>query len=225
MGKSVCVRAGLTVDGDAANVGRGRKGTVLLDQRMQPHATTEICALMILTNGQWPPRGLVTGCWPPGPPSGDQADGHGDASEAPEVSPSPRGRTWERGGVWEGASRGRSRKPRYVHMVYCAATRQEAEVLAMREVQVDLERERYEVDGINLSAAAAAAAVLLTGKEQEEDAGHESGADERDDQVGAVADVRLKFLQRAEFLVPGMRLIVRDHAGSVSAVGVVRAVS
>lgn len=218
------VLAGLTVDGDAANVVRGRKGTVLLDQRMQPHAAAEICALMILTNGQWPPRGLVTGRWPPGPSPGDQAGGHSDGAEASAASPSPRGRSGERGGGWEGSSRGRSRKPRYVHMVYCAATRQEAEVLAMREVQVDLERERYEVDGINLSAAAAAAAVLLAGKEQEEDTGQESGADERDDRGGAVADVRLKFLQRAEFLVPGMRLIVRDHAGSVSAVGVVRAV-
>lgn len=214
--------AGLTVDGDAASAGRGRKGTVLLDQRMEPHATTEIFALLILTNGQWPPRGLVTGRWPPGPSPGDLPVGDGDGGEA--TSPlQRRGRAGEREVEEPGAevsSRGRSRKPRYVHMVYCAATRQEAEVLAMREVPVDLENVRYEVDGINLSAAAAAAAVLLGEKEPEDgtqDCVH-------DDHVGAVADVRLKFMQRAEFLVPGMRLIVRDHAGSVSAVGVVRAV-
>lgn len=216
--------AGLAVDGDPIAMGRGRKGTVLLDQRMEPQATMEICALMILTNGQWPPRGLVTGRWPPGPAGEDAFCG--EAKAADRAGPQRTGRVGERGdgaeaGGGGGSSRGRSRKPRYVHMVYCAATRQEAEVLEMREVQVDLERAGYEVEGINLSAAAAAAAVLVGGQDAEEDGAQDGGADDR---IGAVVDVRFKFLQRAEFLVPGMRLIVRDHAGNVSAVGVVRAV-
>eukprot|EP00892_Ulva_mutabilis_P004085 jgi/Ulvmu1/2048/UM120_0044.1 len=206
--------AGLAIDGDPVTAGRGRKGTVLLDQRMQPRATMEMSAVLILTNGQWPPRGLVSGRWPPGGTLADH-DG-GDAGEG--STPQRAGRAGERSSE-DGGRRARSRKARYRHMVYCAATRQAAEVLAMREVQVDLERARYEVEGVNLSAAAAAAAVLVGGRDVDEDGGHDGGADER---IGAVVDVRFKFLQRAEFLVPGMRVIVRDHAGNVSAVGVVR---
>ena len=210
------------MDGDSTGVGRGRKGTVLLDPRLQPSAATEICALLILTNGQWPPRGLLTGRWPASADAGNSQSDGGEAPAGEGGGTCRLGRGGERGAEVEGTarhghSRGRSRKPRYVHMVYCAATRQEAEVLTMREIRVDLERVGYEVEGINLSAAAASAAVLVGGRDAEEDCG-------ADDRLGAVVDVRFKFLVRAEFLVPGMRMIVRDHAGNISAVGVVQAI-
>ena len=50
------------------------QGTVLLDMAMQPRA---VCgrfeAMLVLLSGHWPPRGLVSGCWPPGAPGPELA--------------------------------------------------------------------------------------------------------------------------------------------------------
>jgi hypothetical protein len=60
------VHTGLAMDTDAGGAGQQRrKGTVLLDTRITPRATWEFSTLMVLLNGQWPPRGLVSGRWPP----------------------------------------------------------------------------------------------------------------------------------------------------------------
>ena len=46
----------------------GLQGTVLLDMAMQPRAVWRFEAVLVLLSGHWPPRGLVSGCWPPGAP-------------------------------------------------------------------------------------------------------------------------------------------------------------
>ena len=93
--------------------------------------------------------------------------------------------------------------------------------MAMRELSHDLEEQRFEVRGVNLTAAAAAAAVLLHEGGDAEDDGAGAPSGERD---GALVDVTFQFTMRAEWLVPGMRFVVRDQLGHVSGVGVVTGV-
>lgn len=42
-----------------------RKGAVLLDCGAAPRTSWEFEAVLVLLGGHWPPRGLLSGCWPP----------------------------------------------------------------------------------------------------------------------------------------------------------------
>lgn len=46
-----------------------RKGMVLLDPAMHTRTSWEVEAVMVLLNGHWPARGLLSGRWPPHPQS------------------------------------------------------------------------------------------------------------------------------------------------------------
>lgn len=58
------------------------QGTVLLDMAMQPRAVWRFEAVLVLLSGHWPPRGLVSGCWPPGAPGPELARWGGAAANA-----------------------------------------------------------------------------------------------------------------------------------------------
>jgi hypothetical protein len=177
-------------------VGKARKGTVLLDPRIRPRATHNMRALAVLTNGQWPPRGLVSGRWPPQHACKDAPL----PNESPLAAATPR--------------RARTpRTPKYSHIIHCGGTRQAAGVVSMQEVQHDFEG-GYDVMGVNMAAACAAAAVLTDGAS--------SGHEDDDSVAGALVDVTFRFSVRREWIVPGMRFVVRDQLGHVSGVGVVQ---
>lgn len=61
------------------------QGMVLLASALQPRTTREFTALLVLLSGHWPPRGLVSGCWPPDTHLGDGA-GAQPAAELEEAS-------------------------------------------------------------------------------------------------------------------------------------------
>jgi hypothetical protein len=91
----------------------------------------------------------------------------------------------------------------------------------MQELQHDFEEQGFEVEGVNLTAAAAAAAVLLdVGAAAEE----EDVAEDEQDCAGSLVYTHFQFTTKQEWLVPGMRFVVRDQRGHVSGVGVVCAV-
>jgi hypothetical protein len=207
-----------------------RKGNVLIDINARPQATHTFRALMILTNSQWPARGLLSGRWPP-----YDCAMHATSPRLLHSSSSPRlcshsseatmdGLERQQSGPQRVVSQGRFRQarlPAYLHVMHCASVRQEVRVLEMQEVQHDLEEQGFEVQGVNLTAAAAAAAVLLhheTGSERFAGEDDDSG---RGDREGALVDVTFQFTSRAEWLAPGMRFVTRAQLGHVSAVGVI----
>ena len=200
--------------------GKGRKGTVLLDERVQPRATVHFYAFMILTNGQWPPRGLLTGCWPP-----SDAAGFSDVENAAEAATD--GALHEMQPMLahmarptgQGKVRSTRKAATYSHVIHCGSMRQEAKVVAMEELSHELPEHHFPVDGGHLSAAAAAAAVLLGGSRRR-DAGHAPG--DYSDCAGTLVKVCFRFTGRQEWLMPGMRFVVRDQQGNISGVGVVR---
>jgi predicted phosphodiesterase len=112
-----------------------------------------------------------------------------------------------------------ARRTKYRHIIHCGSVRQEVEIDSMQEIPLDLRKERFEVNGVNLSAASAAAAVLCSGNADEE-----AGIDAPDDElIGAVVDVTFTF-RKPEWLIPGLRFVLRDQNGGVSAAGVIRSV-
>lgn len=200
----------------------------MLDQRMEPHAVMEASAYMILTNGQWPPRGLLSGRWPPdddepGSPIQMEADGQaldlaGDVNRKQGADAGEYVRT----GAGSAPRSRLGRKAKYKHIIHCGSIRQEVQILSIQEMPVDLEKRRFEVNGVNLSAASAAAAVLWQSNGAADDDGPNDTND--DELIGAVVDVTFRFSRTPEWLMPGMRFILRDQGGSVSAAGVVRSV-
>lgn len=207
-----------------------RKGNVLIGVDSQPHAARSFAALMILTNAQWPPRGLLSGRWPPddveragasaspgrhhrSASDGSRRSAEASHSDGAAVATAPRA-----AGRRERPKS--ARRPAYSHIIHCASIRQEARVVAMRELPHDLEEHGFEVQGVNLTAAAAAAAVLLEGGDAEDD----EGAGPSGECEGALVEATFQFTTRAEWLVPGMRFVVRDQLGHVSGVGVVTGV-
>ena len=219
-----------------------RKGTVLLDERAQPHATSHFRAYMILTNGQWPARGLVSGCWPPEDTSSAGAGGASDtADSARTVSEGAKkrasgehngARDIENGPAWKGregregrhsrASRG-ARRAMCTHVIHCGCIRQAARLEWMQELPQHASGRALEVAGVNMTAAAAAAAVLLDAIEsRDEDVEDEDGDAES---AGTLVHAAFEFMWRQEWLVPGMRFVVRDQRGHVSGVGVIRTIT
>ena len=91
----------------------------------------------------------------------------------------------------------------------------------MQELHHVFATQGFEVDGVNLTAAAAAAAVLL-------ERGLQQGDLEEDDGelgcAGTLVGVKFQFTTKQEWLVPGMRFVVRDQQGHVSGVGVVHGI-
>lgn len=206
---------------------------------------------MNLTNGQWPPRGLLTGRWPPDHARGS-LDGDPATSGAKEEVGANAGfagtKAWPPTGASERAEStgqvqrgqeepiflvpadvpsmltiGRSarRGATYSHIIHCGSIRQEARVIAMQELPHEHSEQQAVLGGVNMTAAAAAAAVLLeyaSGGEAEE------GEEESSDGAGTLVDVLFQFSGRQEWLVPGMRFVVRDQRGHVSGVGVVHSV-
>lgn len=191
----------------------------MLDNRVEPHAVTTCGAYMILTNGQWPPRGLLSGRWPPededpGSPIPGQQE-----TDAPVLDTDGRSRQKQHPADSDARPR-LARRTKYRHIIHCGSVRQEVEIDSIQEIPVDLEKKRFEVDGINLSAASAAAAILFT------DGGDDEGGNEAHDEdelIGAVVDVTFKF-RKPEWLIPGLRFVLRDQNGGVSAAGVIRSV-
>lgn len=239
---------------------------MLLDKRTQPHATLGFGAYMILTNGQWPPRGLLSGMWPPQdettPAQPDSTTAQAGApislhaaQQPPDMrrdsSPQPASGAVAVAALQPGptsagapaaapaapassadvpAQRGRLRSGRratYVHIIHCGSMRQEARVLRMQELPSDLAEQSFEVAGVNLAAAAAAATVLLDGASPVQhgaDDGQADADDEGTDLAGTLVDAQFRFTGRHEWLVPGMRFIVRDQRAHLSGVGVVHSV-
>jgi hypothetical protein len=187
----------------------------MLDQRMEPKAVMEAAAYMILTNGQWPPRGLLSGRWPPEDdepcsPTRTQSDAQATVSDSADD-------TNRKHDGWTSRNR-LARKTKYKHIIHCGSVRQEIQILSIQEMPIDLEKRRFEVNGVNLSAASAAAAVLQSNGVADYDAPNEANDDEL---IGAVVDVTFRFSRTPEWLIPGMRFILRDQGGSVSAAGVI----
>jgi hypothetical protein len=228
---------------------KGRKGTVLLDERAHPHAASRFGAFLILTNGQWPARGLVSGRWPPddGTVSPRSAANAADAAQnahtasdkgaavesMPElahsasiaISTAQAAQQAAQSADWGGRERGRTRSGRkaaHAHIIHCGSIRQAAHVAAIQELRHDLHEEAFEIAGVNLTAAAAAAAVLL-----ERGSSRQDDADDDEDAVhaGTLVDASFEFTRRQEWLVPGMRFVVRDQRGHVSGVGVVHSIA
>jgi hypothetical protein len=207
-----------------------RKGNVLIDINARPQATQTFRALMILTNSQWPARGLLSGRWPP-----YDCATHVTSPRLLHSSSSPRlcshsseatmdGLEQQQSGPQRVVSQGRFRQarlPAYLHIMHCASVRQEVRVLEMQEVQHDLEEQGFEVQGVNLTAAAAAAAVLLHHETGSERFAGEDDDSAHGDREGALVDVTFQFTSRAEWLAPGMRFVTRAQLGHVSAVGVI----
>lgn len=218
---SSVVCAGLPAgDAEATAATKGRKGTVMLDNRVEPHAVTEACAYMILTNGQWPARGLLSGRWPPeGEEPGSPVAGQ-RTSDTPAVLDTDGGTRRKQHS--DGEARPRiARRTKYRHIIHCGSVRQEVEIDSIQEIPVDLRKERFEVDGVNLSAASAAAAVLFNA-----DAGvdEEGGSEVQEEElIGAVVDVTFR-LRKPEWLMVRLRFVLRDQNGGVSAAGVIRSV-
>lgn len=182
---------------------------MMLDNRMEPHAVMEASAFMILTNGQWPPRGLLSGRWPPEDEDpGSPIQAQQIATDAPVLD--------------NDVSARRKQRTKYRHIIHCGSVRQEVEIDSIQEIPVDLKKERFEVDGVNLSAASAAAAILVAdaGAGADDEGGNEAHEDEL---IGAVVDVTFRF-RKPEWLIPGLRFVLRDQNGGVSAAGVIRSV-
>ena len=215
------LRAGLPAGEAETTAGtKGRKGTVMLDNRVEPHAVMEACAYMILTNGQWPPRGLLSGRWPPE----DEEPGSPVAAQRTTDAPAldSDGSARRKAQPSDGEARPRIvRRTKYRHIIHCGSVRQEVEIDSIQEIPVDLRKERFEVDGVNLSAASAAAAVLFNA---EAGADEEGGSEAQEDElIGAVVDVTFRF-RKPEWLMVGLRFVLRDQNGGVSAAGVIRSV-
>lgn len=88
-----------------------RKGTVLLAPSLNPEAVTEFEAVLVLLDGQWPPRGLVSGVYPPV-----------DDAIIPEGSTVASPTTNSNSG--------------YVVSIFCGSVRQSAKVLSMAEISL-----------------------------------------------------------------------------------------
>lgn len=187
----------------------------MLDNRVEPRAVEEACAYMILTNGQWPPRGLLSGRWPPEEEdAGTPIQGRARDTQVLETSSN----TKEKQQPTDSDTRTRfGRRTKYRHIIHCGSIRQEVEIDTMQEIPVDLKKERFEVDGVNLSAASAAAAILFP------DASIDEEGCDGDGLIGAVVDVTFTF-RKPEWLMPGLRFVLRDQHGGVSAAGVIRSV-
>ena len=60
-----------------------RKGMVLLDMTMHTRTVWEFEAVIVLLNGHWPARGLLSGRWPPKPDTPDTVLSTSSLSESP----------------------------------------------------------------------------------------------------------------------------------------------
>ena len=87
----------------------------------------------------------------------------------------------------------------------------------MQEVQ-DSAADVIEVNGTNMIAALAAAAVLSDSLADDEDA--DTCSNGPGSFVGCMVEVKFRFTSRSEWVLPGMRFIVRDQSGHISGAGV-----
>lgn len=126
---------------------RPRKGAVLLDPSLQPHASTQFEAVLVLLGGQWPARGLLSGRYPPD-------EGQADAPEPCLVPAGGSSYDLATGGnsteglagsslgaqrpnsLGSGKLHSRRRPAAYIPVVHCGSIRQAAQVVAMQELSL-----------------------------------------------------------------------------------------
>lgn len=138
--------------------GNWRKGAVLLSHAYQPRTYWSFEALLVLLGGHWPPRGLLSGGWPPSceqePPTptattpgasvAEALEGvtaGADAGDTGEDSPprSPTGRRHSSVSMSSslpraGGKQRASKRGEYAYVVHCNSVRQVARLESMQEV-------------------------------------------------------------------------------------------
>ena len=172
------------------------EGTALLSA--ETNATTHGCfeAILYLAGGQWPPRGLISGKWPPHVPPDSESDSQssGSCNDLNSVrlrSCSPLRPKKKHQGC-------------YTVEVYCGGIRQSASVTSMEELDVSSQSVQ------ELPSAVKAAAVMAGGLGEDAVAG------------GCIARIRFQFQTRPEWLRTGDVLVIRDQTqGLLSGVGVI----
>ncbi|KXZ52069.1 hypothetical protein GPECTOR_10g1092 [Gonium pectorale] len=125
-----------------------RKGAVLLEPALEPRTSWAFEAVLLLLGGHWPPRGLLSGCWPPACEDDLEAGIDalairvGAAEAAASGSELVGGAAGDRGPMpvpVPGAATRRRRQRSagggtYVTVVHCGSVRQPAQVLLMQEM-------------------------------------------------------------------------------------------
>lgn len=176
------------------------EGSVLLDLNTDTTMYKAIEAVVILIGGHWPPRGLLSGKWPPVEDIDDDSDNPGT-----ELAQSQSTQT-------RSFSPGRQKKKQqgiYSVEIYSKGIRQAATVLSMEELKND----HLSEDILPISLREAAVVC-------KEDA-IESIHDAQD----CIARIHFEFQMHSEWIQSGTILIIRDQTqGHLSGIGFVTAV-
>ena len=225
---------------------RPRKGTVLVDPGAAPQAVIEFEAVLVLLGGCFPPRGLLTGRFPPEgtaaapetPRRGGRAAGSSSGSDSTPSSARAPGRS-------------SSRPAPCTPVVHCGGVRQAAQLVWMQELELpgvgecpphghavrslaleelgggDAVPCALEAAGV-LGAWAPGGAAGAVAERCSPGALHRAlsgAASAAVDDLGCVARARFRFVHRPEWMVAGTRLILRDRSsGRVAGAGLVAAV-
>lgn len=208
-----------------AEARRGSKGAVLVDAsagEQAPQGVWEFEAeVVLLPGGHWPPRGLISGRWPP-----VESQRVAASSSSSDASCSTACPFLKAGGAAPGRSEGvatpaapldegctreqrrrrkvkQRRMSKYTHVIHSLATRQAATVIRVQELGDAVEA------GRDMPPSVAAAEVML----RSQCAGGNGGC---------LARVRFQFVHHPDWLLRGARLLVRDRTtGHLAATGVV----
>jgi hypothetical protein len=171
--------------------GNWRKGAVLLSHAYQPRTYWSFEALLVLLGGHWPPRGLLSGGWPPSceqqPPTPTATEAEvlegaaaGDTGEEESPPRSPTGRRQSSVSMSAslprpGAKQRASKRGEHAYVVHCNSVRQVARLESMQEVldpaswQQHLQQQgvqQAEEGGGSSAAAAVPAAALAPARTQ-----------------------------------------------------------